>query len=369
MTDRTPLSATRFLRRLGFFLLTLVAVDGSVRMAFPALGGAMDGPYRLPLDAEMALLPAYVRQIEESSAKEVIFVGSSPTYGVNIQDPAHTYPYAFQTAAKKAGIGGFRVRNVSAKGWLMADQAFVLKRLADDLDLAVIQLNYHTFSPAFLQETKIRHPEMPDKLDVAVDPEEGLLAGIRPTPIWPLNPGIRQGLRQIWRLYRDRDALAVRWWGAPPENALFKRTQAAVEDTQEKAPFLDLSPARQMVIMRRYAKNVSFSITADNSELRFLKRSLALLKAQRKPAMVFMTPLNVQALDDYEAMDWAEYDRNVALIRRVVEEAGGVWLDRNRQAPLDAEHFFDISHTLDTGGQATGTWLFRAARASLEAAL
>lgn len=365
MTNLQPITASRFFRRLGFFLLTLTMVDAALRTAYPALGAAFEGAYRLPLDAEMALLPAYVRHIEQSPAKDVVFVGSSPTYGVNIGNPALTYPYAFEAAARSARLPPFRVHNVSAKGWLMADQHFVIKRLVDDLDVAVLQLNYHTFSPAFLAETKMRHPEMPDKLEVAVDAEEGSLAGIRPTPVWPLNPSIRQVLRQAWFVYRERDALAVKWWGAPPENALFQRIQGRADGEQESEPFLDLPPARQLMIMQRYGKNAAFDVKADNTELRFLKKTLALLKAHNKPAVVFMTPLNVEALDYYEALDWAQYDRNVARIRQVVEEGGGLWLDRNRQNPLPAEHFFDISHTLDSGGDETGRWLFEAARSHL----
>jgi hypothetical protein len=69
-------------------------------------------------------------------------------------------------------------------------------------------------------------------------------------------------------------------------------------------PFLDLKPTQQMMVLKRYGQNAGFELSPDNSELQVLQATVALLKQAGKPALFVMGPLNVEALDAYEALDW-----------------------------------------------------------------
>jgi len=220
----------------------------------------------------------------------------------------------------------------------------------------VIQLNYHTFSPRLLKETRIRHPELPEKLGLDVSESEAALLGLRPSPPIAFNRFFRQGLNQIWSFYRLREILAASWLGNTPEGWAYqqyeKRLGTQATDTDERLPFLDLPPAQQMMALKRFGQNIGFQLSEDNSELQSLRLLLKSLKKAGKPALFVMGPLNVEALDAYEALDWKSYDRSLATLRHEIEQAGYPLLDINRTAPLPADQFFDLTHTLV--GEAMG---------------
>lgn len=359
--DNCKPAERRFIRTLLFFMLTLISVDLWVWWIFaPGITQTFTHDYRLPENQEMAWLPFYIQALEKSTQPTLVFIGSSPTYGIRIQDPKQTFPVATLKALQAMGPEwkNWQVYNLSAKGFLLADQYFLLKKVLHRADYLVIQLNYHTFSPALLRNTRIRHPEMPEKLGVTVSEAEAALLGLRPSPPLPLNDILRQGLRKIWAFYRLRELISAQWFGNTPEGWVFAQYEKVLgiqaEALKGSTPFLELKPAQQMMVLRRYTQNAGFALAADNSELQILRWMVQLLKQAGKSALFFMGPLNVEALDAYGALDWKRYDSVVKPLQAVVEARGSHWLDINRHHFLPADHFFDITHTLNPGGRAMG---------------
>jgi len=351
--------------RLSGFILLLLLVDSLCQRAFgPALQQDFASHYRLPNDQELAYLPAYLSALEankKQGLQQLLFLGSSPVYGVSIQDPAQTYPYAFARAftALRPELKQLQVHNLGAKGLLASDMHYLLKRSLPLADAVAIQLNYHTFNPEFLAKTPIRHAILPDLLGVQVSWEEAAWLGMRPSPLLNFNATARHWLQRHWFFYREKERLAQLWLGKSPEQAfyeLFFAAQASpeTEDTPSAQPFYELPNARQLYVVQRYAQNVDFDLSPDNLELRFVSQMLAQLQAAQKPAVFFMAPINVEALDYFEVMDWQRYQRNTQQIRNLIEAAGYTLLDDNLSEPLAEEYFADISHTLDAGGAAYG---------------
>lgn len=365
------MNAKRFFRRLGFFLLTLVLVDLAGR---DWLEGklAITDRLRLPENQEMGFLPSFIDRLDQRAGKKIVFLGSSPTWGVAIREPRHTYPETFAAALRHdLPARAVSVDNFAAKGLLAADLNAILRASIDKADGFVIQLNYHTFSPHLLNQTPIRHPDLPESLGVAVPADEARWLNMRPTPLLNWNASLRAGLRRIWWFYREREKLALLGLGANPESWIYHRfyPEKPGEDEAPGKAFYELKPAHQMVMVQRYAQNADFILDADNVELRFVGKMLEQLQAKHKPAVFFLAPINAEALRFYEVMNWKQYRRNVDLLRQRIEAAGYRLIDINTTKPLPEDTFADISHTLDAGGEAFGPRLWALSRSSLEAGL
>lgn len=368
-TAPRSLGAGRVGLRLLSFLLALICLDLVARALWtPQIQQDYTAAYRLPEDLETPFLNNYLRAIRDHEPSKIVFLGSSPTYGVNIQNPERTYPEVLEGALKAEGLQA-EVFNVAAKGYLMSDVHFVLKSLVQDVQMVYLQLNYHTFSPRLLSQTAMRHPEIPEQLGVSVSSAEARALGLRPSPRVNLNQPLRALLQRHWFLYGQRAELAHLWLGDTPEAWVYHRFFKQENEEHSFKPFYELKPARQTFMVKRYAQNVDFEVDADNVELRFLRRSLELLKAHGVPTVVFMAPINVDALNFYELFHAQQYRDNVAQIQQVVEGQGFQWVDVNLSDPLPEDMFADISHTLNEGGSHFGQSLYQQSREVLRQGL
>lgn len=376
------MNATRFLSRFGAFLLTLVLVDllGPKLMPVKDQTGPVEN-YRLPDNQETGFLQSLIdQQRADQGRPRITFLGSSPTYGVTIQNPAYTYPASFAAYFRKSHPQS-SVYNFAAKGFLAADLNYLMRATINQTDAYVIQLNYHTFSPKLLSGTPIRHPDLPERLGTGVTLEEAKLIGTRPTPLFNWNAAIRQQLRAHWWFYRERERLALQFLGQSPERWFYDKffpqakadaspeSDANAEEAPESKPFYELKNARQVYIVKRYAENATYELTDENIEWRFVRQMLKQLKAQNKPAVFFIAPINADALRFYEVMDWKQYQRNIAKLKQSIEAEGFGFIDINISQPLPEDLFADISHTLDEGGKSFGPMLYRLSSPYWEKAL
>lgn len=366
-----PFTARRWLLRLLSCLLTLLLVNSALAWRFGPLLQQDFSNWRLPSDQETLHLNAWLDQIAGQSRPQIAFLGSSPSYGISIQDAANTYPAALQRFwqaqhPRNAAVQSAQIHNLAAKGWLAGDLSVVLQRSLPHTRATIIQLNYHTFAPGFAGLGGLRERTLPDLLGVPVRAEMARLTGLRPTPPVNLNVRLQRALRQHFFVYREKDRLAALWLGSSPEKYLHQRwlgqASAAPADDEDgpaadAAPFYTLSNARQLYIVQRYSQNLDFDLDTRHPEFVFVQQMLQQLQAARQPAVFVMAPINVEALTYFEVFDAERYARNTALLRQTIAAAGYELLDLNLSAPLPEDDFVDISHTLDSGGQAFGQWL------------
>ncbi len=376
-----------FIRLCSFFIF-LVLAEIAVRVTVPEQNrAAFNAAYRFPPSQEYIYLPELVSHIKSQKKKEpqkklIVFSGSSPTYGHKIQNPENTYPFPFEKMLKQnlRGQKNIQVFNTASDGQLVSDQYYVVRSLIHKADFFYIQLNYHTFNPETLREVSIRHKEMPEKLGVKVTEKEAGLLNRRTTPVISLNVPLQNMLKKVSRLYRERETLPFLLFGGKPEDMIYEkyanwRGEKPAQNNEgllsQTLPFSQLSPQKQLVIVKRYSERCHFKLkdAETNSELFFLKRMVRLLKKYKKPAVFFITPLNGDALDAYEMMNWKEYQENMQKISGIITEAELLFLDMNRKHRYSENLFFDISHTLDVGGKIVGKDLFGDTKTYLEKAL
>jgi hypothetical protein len=382
---RRPVTLRRLLVRFAVCVLALLALDRVIAPAFAPPSTYLHD-YRLPREAPTTALADYANAIdlaarEPSRAPIAIFLGASPTYGHRIKNAADTFPAAFASAAASAGTP-VQAFNLAANGQFVGDYYVLERRLLGDADIVLVQLTYHTFSPAGRGGLHIRYPELPAMLGVDLPPRDASLLGLTPSGDASATPpppaAVGSVLSRWWTLWRERDLidrrlfkgsprqamsdLAARLTGSSPAPAKTPTATTLPDDAADDgfASFGELDPARQMVVVARYAELSSFTVDPTDSEMILLDRLAADIATAHKKAVFFMGPLNWDAISTYELIDPAQYDRNIALLRSTVGRHGFTLIDHNADGTgLSASDFADISHTTDAGGAAFGQLLLR----------
>ena len=363
----------RLLLRLALAGALLFAVDLAVARTLTPRA-VYEHDYRLPRTLPTSQLRDFADSIHDASLTRaggpiVAFVGASPTWGHRITDPANTFPAAFEAAGANAGWPN-RTYNLASNGQFLGDEYFVAKGVSADADVVFVQLTYHTFNPKARDGHTVRYPEIPSLLRLDITPEEAALLGIAPSASARTQSRADEFLSRYWLLWRERDALDRRLFGGKPQDLLGGRVAVAstlttlpddaAGDVAGSVAFDKLDSVKRMFALARYAETSSFRIAPDDSDMRFLELLTAMLRSRGKKAVFFISPLNRSVIEQYGLIDPAQYAANVAILRRITENAGFPFLDYNTGPDiLPARDFADISHTTDEGGRAVGALLYR----------
>jgi hypothetical protein len=164
--------------------------------------------------------------------------------------------------------------------------------------------------------------------------------------------------------YANRDFITGELFGGPPEQLLQNLFGAPGAGSKPKSgelfgesnkPFSELKPVQQMLIIKTVSDLYDFKIDMADREVAFLQKLVDLLAGHKKKAVFFITPLNVEALDQFGIFNWDAYDSNSRILRTIVEDKRLKFIDANAgTGALSTYEFFDISHTLDNGGVQFG---------------
>ena len=367
------LTPARIIVRLCTMVVCLIAIDFLVA-GYLRAGQHYDADWRLPRTQSMAALPGYVDHIESLRRNPhrpvLLFLGASPTWGEMNSDRHHTYVADVARVAHAAGVGA-RVYNLGADGTLVSDEYFIAGRLAAHADVLGIQLTYHTFNSKARIDGPERFPELPRVLGQPVSSQVAHVLGIHATAPFNLSGAVDRVLDRHWLLFREHDELAARLFGHPIRDELYARWRELTGDATEglaPAPSLpknvsfdNLDPARQTEIVERYADVANFHVRQSDSELRMLDLLCAQLERAHSRAVLFISPLNIGALESFQAFDRRLYDANVAIIRSVVEKHGLTLIDWNQPgSELAPALFADATHTTDAGSAVFARKLYKA---------
>ncbi len=372
----------RLLVRLAVFLLALAALDHAIA-PLQTPGAVFRTHYRLPRTMPTSDLADYADAIDasardsggSSAAPVVIFLGASPTWGHRISDPGNAFPYAFALAAASSGVG-VRAFDLASNGQFVGDYYVIARRLLGDADAVYVQMTYQTFNPAARGSAAMRYPELARLLGVRLSAEEARILRLPASASSPLALADSM-LGRHWSLWRERDALDRRLFGARPRTAV---ERAALRASGDDVTFDDevtddgfgafdtLEPEQQLVVVAAYAQDSSFQLRASDGEVERLRRLAKLLADAGVPAVFYMAPLNRGLIDENRLIDPAQYARNVAVLRAAVESNGLSFRDYN-SGPLriPRTQFADVSHTTDAGGRAFGAMLWEDTSATVPA--
>ncbi len=346
----------RLVVRLLACLISLAVVDAvAVRAAGP--GPRIDSDWRAPAELPSAALPAAMRTLDRTGAPDtpvVAFTGASPAWGDGLADGSQTLPAVWARLARDQAANrdreAPRVVNLAFNGQLVADTGTIARAAARRADVVFVQVTYRTFSPKARQGATRRFPELPRLLAEPVRPAEAVATHTRRTPSPDVTGSVDRALRRVWRLYDLRDTLAARFLGAAPDERLRRAWEDATlppvdEERSPAGTFEDLPPDEQTLLAEEWATDADFELASGDTELAALDALAADLAAADATAVVYLAPVNTDALEAFGYLDRAGYDRNVAVIRRAVERHGLRFIDLNHAHAWRSADFIDISHT------------------------
>jgi hypothetical protein len=370
-------------RRLVLRLALAVVLLGVVDLVIAATSAPLatyQHAYRLPRVMPTADIADYADAVDASARTAaggpiVLFLGASPTWGQRTKDAANTFPYAFGSAAASAGVE-LRAFNLASNGQFVGDYYVIAKRLASQASAVYVQLTYHTFNRAARDSAAMRYPELPKVLGVGLSAEEARLLRLSGSDTGVLAAG-ESLLGRYWHLWRERDAIDRKLFGARPQNALESAAarvageEITSDDTAADdgfAAFDTLEPEQQMVVVAAYAESSSFEVDPKDSEVLALERLAVLLTEDGVPAVFYLAPINRDLVEGYDLIDPDLYARNVEVLRAVVESHGATFIDYNSGPKrLGQGLFADISHTTDAGSLAFGRILWDETSATVKA--
>lgn len=359
--SRKRLTARRVAIRLAVALLALAALDAAVVRTLPAPD--YERAYRLPRTQSTTAMGGLVRHLDATAsdgrAIRAAFLGASPTWGHRVRDARHTWPEAWEAAARATGADA-AAYDLACNGQLIGDERVIGERVADDVDVVFVQLTYHTFKPR-AAATSMRFPELPRLLGASLPADERARLGIGSDAPSALSAPVARVLQAHWALYAGREQLDARLFGGTPRDVLAGKQDSQGADTLGGgfASFDALDPARQMVVVSQYAEESSFTLGADDPQVRELAALARSLKAHGVKAVFYLSPLNRQLVEDYQLLDAAQYARNVAVLRAAVTPSRFPFVDYNSgRVRFGSELFADVDHTTDAGAVAVGRALF-----------
>lgn len=373
-TCDTPTSVStlrRLLVRLVVAMALLACVDLAIARFLPTPDYASGA--RLPRALPTSRLTAAVEAVERASRAEtpvVVFLGSSPTWGDATESQTNAVPASFQRAALKSGLA-LKAHNLGMNGALVSDMLVTSRRVADDADVLVVQLTYHTFGESS-RDGAVRYPEIARLLGVRITREDALTFGLDRTPRFDITGATDRALRRVWRAYGEGDAIASTLFGRSVEQELRIRwemlgaqgmTATAAEQPIDNTPFDELEPERQMLAVDRWNEFSAVDVNPQDSEFIALRRLASEHSAAKKRVVFYVSPLNVTALESFDAFDRSRYEAVTSALRDIVEREGHTFIDYNTpDRVLETRYFADLNHTTDEGSIEFGTRLFEDTR-------
>ncbi len=296
------------LRAVGLAALVAAAVFAAENLAVLALFPHLA---RLTTDFSAAYLDRELRAYAAGPPRTV-FLGDSVLWGYRLPPQ--------EAAPSLLSARGCACANVAFKSASPANYYGIARLLVADRvrpSAVVIEINQQVFNPANSAYQTL-HPAVAALASPYFTPaDRALLGGANPPAAGEAG---RRGLAALVPLYGMRADLRETLYGDP----------AAAPAPTVLEGLYDLSP-----------------LDETNVGVRFLARTLAVLRAERVPVVAFLTPTNHALMHDF--IDVPEYRANLAYVRQVCERGGARVLDLDAAFP--AALFFDNDHLTAAGQQ------------------
>jgi lysophospholipase L1-like esterase len=322
----------RVLSALGATLLVFVALlallDAAVVAWFPRFERVTDN-----------FSAAYLAREIGKMAREpgtVAFVGDSVLWGYKL--PAAD---AAPSLLRRAGIPA---RNLAFEGGSPANTYALLRvMLAAGVRPGAVAFNVNQkeFSPAD-SAYRTLHPSLEVLADPLLSPADRALLSAPAAPKRAFEARLDGWVGSVWHLYALRSDL---------REALFGDVDAAhaLDDLVQRASGAEArAAAAHRPTPDRFEGTYDLSpLDGKNVAVHFLRETVALLAAERIPAVAILTPTNHSLLHEY--IDAPEYRKNLAYVRGLLAAGGVRVLDLDARFP--AAEFIDNDHLTARGNR------------------
>lgn len=331
-------------RALLIALAVLAVLDVALRVVGPP---SPPRGYRIP-DRTTAGYDSYVAALKAEQPARVAVVGDSVVYGTFALPPDTLSAQLTDVFAEK-GIDA-RAHNFGLSGAHATDYLPLVADLAteDAADVIVINFDYRFFDAS--ESLTRRYPELYVRALEGL-PESTVLAReplMRPSAeaTRTFDEVASDAVGRVWALYGMREYLASVLLGDPPKRS----AELASADWRAGLAGRELYTKRSTAQLDAKEVREAFDVapfTPDNPHLARLALALDVAKATDTPVFVFAGPVDAKLLDEQGWWDRAAYEANLAIVRALVTQHYGVWLDYTDA--LEPAQLADTHHPLAPG--------------------
>lgn len=308
----------RFALTLCVCIFTLALADGIVR-------SAMRQGARLTEDFSSAFLTSLIR--ERTFDGKTIVLGDSVLWGYRL--PARSI------MSERLRAHGLPTVNIAFEGGSMANvyaSLVVLHALGASPKSVLFNVNIKEFNVADSAYNRL-HPALEDLAWKYLSPAER--ADLKPsTRDQTTDTRIDHALSRFWALYGMRSDIRERLFGSPDAASAIVAVVGGVSGRTERDERAHRPTADRFMGTYDLAP-----LGATNVQVRFLRRTVRLLRMWRIPAVAVITPTNHSLLHDY--IDAPEYDANLRYITDILEPAVKVI---NLDRAFSSNEFIDNDH-------------------------
>lgn len=332
------------LRPLIFAIIFLIITDLLLRLPiFPIFSE----DFRIPKVTLMGY-DEYIQYMKKQPGVRVAVIGDSVIEGLFVNSN-ETMPY-YLNSIYQSQSRQVKVFNLGISAAHANDLFAVMSKLSSekDVDLVVVNFNYPFYAAGDNNQTR-RYPELYRKV--------GDFAPFNNAPFLNyqqasdnqnnLEDTITKKVKGFWQLYKYRDYLdAVIFHGAPAEimkNDLNNRINRFITKKLAVSK-LKVNQFNVNDLKKRF--NVP-PFSKDNIQINYFEKILQKAKHDGMKVVVINGPINFQVLDYYKVLNHKVYEQNIAYVKNIVEENGGVFINLADNFP--EEYIADSVHPFKEG--------------------
>ncbi|NLI14456.1 SGNH/GDSL hydrolase family protein [Pelotomaculum propionicicum] len=335
------------------------------------------------------VLDLYMEYIAGQRGYKIAVIGDSVVQGAGVPAREQTITAHLQDELRGSYLPGAKVFNLGLPGGRPADLLMTLKKLRQSgaVQLVVVNISYPFFSDEmsqtpllyfkvwspYLTELELKELKVPPVKQAEPKATAGLEDG---GGSMEAENFLQWKISSIWSVYRFRQELNRFIFGGPPaqkikeffnpaskdETQLSEQPEEAVleEPLSEKdKPENKYNVWYSFTWSDRDLEHLAkvFNVNDSNMNFKYYRALCRYLKENEIPAVIFMSPVNLDLLKKYQLLDENSYLENTNLISQVARQNGIVFLDY--QEAVGTDLFHDSMHMLDGGNEATAKLLGR----------
>ncbi len=312
-------------RPLFIAVLALIVLDLMLRSSlypwFPQ-------DFRLPRTSTMGY-ERYLEFMGSDIGVRIAVVGDSVVQGIAVErrDTLPAKWDAFYAAeGRDIDVFNFGISAAHAEDLYPVVAAIANRGAAD---LIVYYFNYPFYNDS-KKPYSGRYPELWDRNRVGsfepaannplVDPTRAEQAGLT------LDDRIGSAVGWVWRLYQERDTINALLLDGTPSSWLRRHVNYQYGAFHWVPKWIKLSPDQFDEASLREMWRTTL-LTPDNVQLSYLRLAVEKARYEGVPFVLVWGPINEQVAREYDLVDPDDYAANRSLVRRIVEENGGTFVD------------------------------------------
>lgn len=314
--------------------------------------------FRLPSKDNALLMDHFTNYMNRESGKKVVFLGSSVIYGYGV-DNTESVPYQFGRMAGR----NYSVFNLGLDGGMMGDQYFLAKRLADNVDVFLIEVNPIYFTSSQAEKGPVQYDSILER--VPLDKTDSDMTGFVPRPNHDVETKVNQFFRSLLPLVNRKEEVSAMMFEAGPKNRILwvaRSFKNSFGDEWAEQPFFNRTDDDKRKSVGDYRIEYSMGQQAElpKGYVYYFNKTIELVKAKNKTIVVLVDKFNSNIVDTYQIFSEDAYRAHIMTLEAIAAANNVTFVDYNYRAGYEMvdTDYSDIFHYLASGSERYASWLY-----------